>query len=481
MPMNSPVLLSDKPVAIDVSKWPKLRNELSKKSLSTKKSFSQKRFRLNLKLKALLAVVGIQGLLILVLCFVILQSTVNVLNANGLASESLSAQMQAVLVPNVALVVGLALVLVSLLAIAFAQHLSEKLETLRQGTMTVSAAVTDGHFNESSRIPVNSDDELGELTIAFNKLIDNLELEFSQKDQFEDMLQNFNHQLEEKVKVRTQELEQKNQVLNKINNELHTAQRQLLHAEKMASVGQLAAGVAHEINNPVGYVLSNVKTLEDYIRSLKTVIASSAKAVQTSDELSPHFEAIMADNDVEFICEDIDSLLNESEQGLQRVQEIVMGLKSFSHMDSDKMRPSDVNECIRNTLSMVNNQLKYHCKVYTNLCDEAIINCHTGRLSQVFTNLLVNAGQAIKEDGIIKVHSVRDGEKLKIYIVDNGAGIPEDNLKKLFDPFFTTKSEGEGTGLGLSISYGIIKEHGGNIEVKSVRGKGTCFIVSLPL
>ena len=158
-----------------------------------------------------------------------------------------------------------------------------------------------------------------------------------------------------------------------------------------------------------------------------------------------------------------------------------MGLKSFSHVDADEMRPADVNECIRNTLSMVNNQLKYHCKVYTNLCEDSTISCHAGRLSQVFTNLLVNAGHAIEKDGIIKVHSVKDDDKLKVYIVDNGSGIAPDNLKKLFDPFFTTKAEGEDTGLGLSISYGIIKDHGGNIEVKSVLGKGTCFIVSLPL
>lgn len=442
---------------------------------------SKKTFRLSLKIKTLLAVVVIQALLLLGLCFAMQQSTLQVLRNHQLDIVTLQPQLQTSFLHDVGPVLVLVLVLVSLLAIAFAKHLSDKLETLRQGTMAVSAAVTDGHFNESSRIPVNSDDELGQLTISFNKLIDNLELEFSQKDQFEDMLQNFNHQLEDKVKARTQELEQKNQVLNKTNNELKTAQRQLLHAEKMASVGQLAAGVAHEINNPVGYVLSNVKTLEDYIQSLKTVIESSAKAVQTSDQLSPQIEAIMADNDVEFICEDIGSLLNESEQGLQRVQEIVMGLKSFSHVDSDEMRPADVNECIRNTLSMVNNQLKYHCKVYTNLCEDATVNCHTGRLSQVFTNLLVNAGQAIKEDGIIKVHSVNDGQKLKVYIVDNGAGIPAENLKKLFDPFFTTKSEGEGTGLGLSISYGIIKDHGGTIEVKSVENKGTCFIISLPV
>lgn len=437
--------------------------------------------KLNLKLKTLLAVIVIQVLLLLSLIYVSIQTTLNVVSSSGVTPPDMIPQLHQAFIFHVYPLAFLEVLLVALLAVAIGKHLTDKLETLREGTLAVSAAVTDGQFNESSRIPVNSDDEIGQLTIAFNKLIDNLELEFSQKDQFEDMLQNFNQQLEEKVKARTQQLEQKNQILNQTNNELQTAQRQLLHAEKMASVGQLAAGVAHEINNPVGYVLSNVKTLEEYICSLKTVIESSAQAVKTSDKLSPMIESIMQDNDVEFICEDIGSLINESEQGLQRVQEIVMGLKSFSHADADEMQLADVNECIRNTLSMVNNQLKYHCRVYTNLCEDSTITCHAGRLSQVFTNLLVNAGHAIEKDGIIKVHSVTEDGKLKVYIVDNGSGIEPDNLKKLFDPFFTTKAEGEGTGLGLSISYGIIKDHGGNIEVKSVLGKGTCFIVSLPL
>lgn len=438
------------------------------------------RLKMTFKAKTLFAVMVIQALLLSGLVYAMSNSTLNVIYSAGVALPETLVELQDAYLFYVYPLVALQLVLVVLLALVFTNYQSHKLAALRQGTLAVSAAVTDGHFNESSRIPVNSDDEIGQLSIEFNKLIDNLELEFSQKDQFEDMLQNFNHQLEEKVKARTQQLEQKNQILNKTNTELQTAQRQLLHAEKMASVGQLAAGVAHEINNPVGYVLSNVKTLEDYIRSLKKVIESSAKAVETSDKLSPMIEAIMADNDVEFICEDIGSLLNESEQGLQRVQEIVMGLKSFSHADADEMKPADINECIQNTLSMVNNQLKYHCKVYTNLCENSTLNCHAGRLSQVFTNLLVNAGQAIDKDGVIKIHTVNEAGKFKIYFVDNGAGISPGNLKKLFDPFFSTKAEGEGTGLGLSISYGIIKEHSGTIEVKSVVGKGTCFIVSLP-
>ena len=391
-----------------------------------------------------------------------------------------SAQVDLILLEEVLLSGAFLVLLMAFLAVLAGYYLQARFNTIIRGTESVSLAVTEGRFNENTRIPVQSNDELGGLSTAFNKLIDNLELEFSQKNQFEDMLQNFNQQLEAKVKERTQQLERKNQMLNKTNNELHAAQRQLLQAEKMASVGQLAAGVAHEINNPVGYVLSNVKTMEDYIRSLKSAIDSSTEALKTSSSLGPAFEKIMAENDVEFICGDIDSLLNESEQGLQRVQEIVMGLKSFSHADADEKKLTDVNDCIRNTLAMVNNQLKYHCKIYTNFCENAEIVCHSGRLAQVFTNLLVNAGQAIEKEGIIKIHTKLDNGYLKVYVVDNGPGIAPENLKKLFDPFFTTKAEGEGTGLGLSISYGIIKDHGGSIEVKSVPGKGTCFIVALP-
>ncbi|BDX08015.1 ATP-binding protein [Planctobacterium marinum] len=435
----------------------------------------------SLKVKAFCIVLVLQFVAFSGLFWSLEVSTVSGLSDIVAIEGHLAAQIDLVLLQAFLLPGTILIFLLALLAVLAGYYLQARLNIIIRGTESVSLAVTEGRFNENTRIPVQANDELGGLSIAFNKLIDNLELEFSQKDQFEDMLQSFNQQLEAKVKERTAQLERKNQILNKTNSELHAAQRQLLQAEKMASVGQLAAGVAHEINNPVGYVLSNVKTMEDYIRSLKNAIDSSAEALKTSASLGPAFEKIMAENDVEFICGDIDSLLNESEQGLQRVQEIVMGLKSFSHADADEKKLTDVNDCIRNTLAMVNNQLKYHCKIYTNFCEGAEIRCHSGRLAQVFTNLLVNAGQAIKKEGVIKIYTRLDDGFLKVYVADNGPGIAPENLKKLFDPFFTTKAEGEGTGLGLSISYGIIKDHGGSIEVKSVPGKGTCFIVALPL
>ncbi|MBE1299638.1 MAG: HAMP domain-containing protein [Alteromonadaceae bacterium] len=382
---------------------------------------------------------------------------------------------------NTSLIAGIEMLLVALFSWMLGTYLTSQLNTLRKGAIDVSAAVTDGRFSSSNRIPITSSDEIADVSLAFNKLIDNLELEFSQKNQFEMMLQDFNRDLEEKVQKRTSELEQKNSILEQTNDELHAAQKQLLHAEKMASVGQLAAGVAHEINNPVGYVLSNVKTLGDYVDTFKQVIVESQSLMQQSPQLNPHMKKLVDEQNLDFITEDIDALMQESKQGLQRVQDIVMGLKSFSHADTDQLQKNDINDCLRSTLSMVHNELKYHCEVTTDFCQDGLVSCNAGKMSQVFTNLLVNAGQAIELEGKIKVKTMRDMDYVRIFIADNGSGIAPEHLKHLFDPFFTTKAEGEGTGLGLSISYGIVRDHGGDIEVKSEVGKGTCFIISLPV
>ena len=435
---------------------------------------------LKLQTKTLLIVVVLQAVFVLSLLLVSWQEVYLQLLVPALIKPTTWQTLQYSWLQSAAVVVVLHFLLMVVLSCYFTRYLSQRLETLRRGTASVSVAVTEGRFNQSTRIPVESGDELGELAKAFNKLIDNLELEFSQKDQFEDMLQDFNQQLEKKVKERTVQLELKNSVLNQTNQELKTAQKQLLHAEKMASVGQLAAGVAHEINNPVGYVLSNVKTLEQYLGDVKSAFSGVEDIVSSNESVRAEVEMLLHKYDVKFICSDLDALLKESEQGLMRVQEIVTSLKSFSHADSDEMRTADVNACLSNTLAMVNNQLKYHCKIDTDFCDDAVLSCNAGRLSQVFANILVNAGQAIQQNGQIKIRTVKKDTMLQIYIADNGKGIPQEHLKKLFDPFFTTKSEGEGTGLGLSISYGIVKDHDGNISVKSRQGKGTCFIISLP-
>ncbi len=382
---------------------------------------------------------------------------------------------------NIAFIVAVEMVLVGLFSWMLGSYLTKQLSSLRAGAHHVSMAVSEGRFQAVQRIPVNSSDEIAEVAVAFNKLVDNLELEFSQKNQFEQMLKDFGESLEHQVQQRTNELESKNLALNNTNQELKAAQKQLLHAEKMASIGQLAAGVAHEINNPVGYVVSNLATLRSYVANYQQALAAIPQCLVGAPSQLASCEGILSENDIELVNADIDDLLHESLQGLGRVQEIVCGLKSFSHADSDEMRATEVNDCIRNTLSMVNNQLKYHCQVELELCPSALVQGHSGRLSQVFTNLLVNAGQAIEKNGRIKVKTSVGQGQVKVYIADNGCGIEPGHQKHLFDPFFTTKPEGQGTGLGLSISYGIVKDHGGDISVKSIVGKGTCFTVCLPM
>ncbi len=270
-----------------------------------------------------------------------------------------------------------------------------------------------------------------------------------------------------------------------LNHKLEDAQNQLLQSEKMASLGQLAAGVAHELNNPIGFVRSNVTTLEGYLKGLFEIIA--AYDTKTSAALPPADVADLADikaqNDFEFIHEDIFQLLSESKDGLTRVQEIVQNLKDFSRVGGAGWGWADLHACIDSTLNIIWNEIKYKCTVVKHY-DPTLpqVYCIASQLNQVFMNLLVNAAHAIPEKGEIVIstdHSV-DGS-VRIRIADNGVGIPEENLQRLFEPFFTTKPIGKGTGLGLSIAYGIIGKHHGNIEVRSVVGQGTTFTVTLPI
>ena len=266
-------------------------------------------------------------------------------------------------------------------------------------------------------------------------------------------------------------------------------QTQLVHSEKMASLGQLAAGVAHEINNPVGFVTSNLGTLAEYTE----VFTRLLDAYQTlTDQLSPDQSAAGQDilhgiteiretEDLDFIREDIDALVAESLNGMHRVKEIVQGLKSFARVDEAEMQIADVNEGIEATLKVVWNELKYKCKVHTKLKALPQIRCYPGQLNQVFMNLLVNAAHAMEERGAITIETEMTDSDVVIRISDTGVGIPEEHLSKLFNPFFTTKPVGEGTGLGLSISYGIIQKHGGRIEVDSAVGRGTTFTIYLPI
>ena len=277
--------------------------------------------------------------------------------------------------------------------------------------------------------------------------------------------------LEELVEQRTSQLEQAN--------------AQLMQSEKLASIGQLAAGVAHEINNPIGYVHSNIGALENYIGDLFGLLDlyEAAEPAISSPEQAAAIKARRQEVDVGFLKEDIPMLMHESREGITRVKKIVQDLKDFSHVDSTlEWLWANLHHGIDSTLNVVNNEIKYKADVVKEYGDLPDVECLPSQLNQVFMNLMVNAAHAMGEQrGQITVRTGRQDDSVWLEFADNGSGIPEAIQAKIFDPFFTTKPVGKGTGLGLSLSYGIILKHNGSISVKSKPGEGTLFRIVLPI
>ena len=277
--------------------------------------------------------------------------------------------------------------------------------------------------------------------------------------------------------------------LEKAHDDLKFAQAQLVQSEKMASVGQLAAGIAHEINNPVAFIASNLNSLGSYVGAFEKLIRAYAgltEAVVSKDgkvarERLEEIEALKSEEDYDYLFEDVVEIISESRDGTERVVEIVQGLKNFSRLDENELKDASVNEGIESTLKIAWNELKYTCNVKTDLGELPAIRCYAGQLNQVFLNLLVNAAQATGEDGEVQIRTYRSGSAVNIEIKDNGCGIAQEHLDSIFNPFFTTKDVGEGTGLGLSISYAIVEKHGGDIKVESQVGVGTTFTITLPI
>ena len=257
----------------------------------------------------------------------------------------------------------------------------------------------------------------------------------------------------------------------------------LLQKDKLASIGQLAAGVAHEINNPMGFIMSNMNTLKDYTDSISKYckLLSSMLEKNCTEENMQVLKAEINKLDIEFIMDDIEPLIVQSIEGADRVKRIVLDLKDFARAEDESFEPTDLNACIRNTVNMVNNEIKYVADVDLQLGDIPQINCSRHQINQVLVNMLVNAGHAIEKHGTITLNTRLDGEQVILLISDTGCGMTEDIRNRIFDPFFTTKKVGDGTGLGLSISHGIIKKHGGEIEVESEPGVGTIFTIRLPI
>lgn len=277
--------------------------------------------------------------------------------------------------------------------------------------------------------------------------------------------------------------------LVKAYDELKNMQVQLISAEKMASVGQLAAGVAHEINNPIGFISNNMEVLEQYMADYKSVLTMldhllmklEANDKDSVEVIINGIREFKRDADFDYVVKDMDQLLSSTHKGIDRVKKIVLDLRTFSREENDVMGPVNVEEVIESILSIVYNELKYKAELIKDYGHVPQIKGNAQRLGQVFINLLVNAAQAIEERGTITIKTYVKDNQVCVDVQDTGQGIKPENLKKVFDPFFTTKPVGKGTGLGLSVSHEIIKKHNGQIEVSSIEGKGTTFTIIFPL
>lgn len=292
------------------------------------------------------------------------------------------------------------------------------------------------------------------------------------------------NQLEENRQM----LEKKHQELENAYSELKSAQSQILQQEKMASIGQLAAGVAHEINNPTGFIMSNLNTLLKYSNRINEFVSSQAEALDAiSKGAAPKKEIFEGLKDkrkalkFDHIIEDLGNLVSESLEGADRIKRIVQDLKSFSRVDEAEYILADLNAGIESTINIIWNELKYKVIIKKEYGDIPKTKCNLGQLNQVFLNILMNAAQAMEKQGEIEIRTWNESDKNYISISDTGSGMPEDKINRIFEPFFTTKPVGQGTGLGLSIAYDIVHKHNGDIMVKSELGVGTTFTIIIPV
>jgi signal transduction histidine kinase len=285
------------------------------------------------------------------------------------------------------------------------------------------------------------------------------------------------------IRIAQQQLQARYEELQLINSRLAEAQNQLLQQDKMASIGQLAAGVAHEINNPIGFVSSNLNTLRQYVDGLMSLPAAydAVLAAPADSAANSELERLRDEVELEYLREDLPQLLDECAEGLGRVKKIVQDLKDFSRVDESDWQEADLNAGLESTLNVVRHEVKYKAEVVKRLTPLPPVMCLAAQLNQVFMNLVVNAVHAISERGTITLSSGVQEGWVWVQVTDTGCGMSEEVKRRIFEPFFTTKDVGKGTGLGLSLSFSIVQKHGGVIAVQSAPGTGSSFRVWVPV
>lgn len=275
-----------------------------------------------------------------------------------------------------------------------------------------------------------------------------------------------------------------------LENQQKWATAHLYQSDKMAAIGQLAAGIAHEINNPTGFIISNINTLEEYAGDVKNIIQryqelmallNDVAAPPAIQQKAREIRQTESKIDLNYVMNDLDALIEDCREGAERIKNIVSEFKNFARPGKDELRWTDLNKSLMSTLKVMHNEIKYKATVTTNYGEIPAVNCFPGQIGQAFMNILMNAVQAIENQGEITIATRPLDDEVEITIKDTGAGIEEAHLPKIFDPFFTTKDVGQGTGMGLHVAYNTIKRHGGTIHVRSEAGHGTLFTIRIPV
>lgn len=389
--------------------------------------------------------------------------------------------------------IGLSVAFAILLAMLTSRAIARPLQTL---TRVAQRSTEEANFDLQATI--EHDDEIGTLAHAFNQLICSVKQLLQQQQIANAQLETYSQTLESKVESRTQALNDKNAQLQQLLEELQCTQVQMVQSEKMSALGQMVAGVAHEINNPVNFIHGNLDYVQDYARYLLNFVQLYQ---QHYPDPTPEIQTAAAAIDLEFVQVDLPKMLDSMKMGTDRIRQIVLSLRNFSRTDESDFKAVDIHEGIDSTLLILQHRLKDRpespaIQVIRDYGSLPLVECYPGQINQAFMNILANAIDALEETNVKRTYqaikdkpsqitirtSVIDSQWIKVAIADNGIGMSESIRKRIFDPFFTTKPVGKGTGMGMPISYQIVTEkHGGRLSCFSTPAEGTEFIVQIPV